>query len=71
MGVNEPDLVALTLAEFGYLEDDKPASTDFGIDLTLSTGLLPKKKTHISITVLFSTPLVQKSNNVKVARFQK
>ncbi len=70
MGVNEPDLVALTLAEFGYLEDDKPASTDFGIDLTLSTGLLPKKP-HISITVLFSTPLVQKSNNVKVARFQK
>jgi hypothetical protein len=35
MGVNEPDLVALTFAEFGYLEDDKPASTDFGIDLTL------------------------------------
>jgi hypothetical protein len=35
MGVNEPDLVALTLAEFGYFEDDKPTSTDFGIDLTL------------------------------------
>jgi hypothetical protein len=38
-GVNEPDLVALTLAESGYLEDDKPplpASIVFGIDLALS-----------------------------------
>jgi hypothetical protein len=38
-GVNEPDLVALTLAESGYLEDDKPplpASIVFGFDLALS-----------------------------------
>jgi hypothetical protein len=38
-GVNEPDLVALTLAESGYLEDDKPplpASIVFGIDFALS-----------------------------------
>lgn len=53
MGVNEPDLVALTLAEFGYLEDDKPASTDFGIDLTLSTGLLPKKTTYQHYSLVF------------------
>jgi hypothetical protein len=55
MGVNEPDLVALTLAEFGYLEDDKPASTDFGIDLALSTGLLPKKNTYQHYSVVFYT----------------
>ena len=37
MGVNEPDLWVLSLADVGYLEDDKPASIVVGIESPLST----------------------------------
>lgn len=36
MGVNEPDLCVLSLADVGYLEDDKPASIVVGIESPLS-----------------------------------